>query len=102
MSCHINSYLEGNIARITFEFRDNSDDSLVDPSTVSIIIEEPDGTQTTYVYGTDAELVRDGVGEFHFNLAGDQTGTYWYRIESTGTGQAATESRIMFTAGHFA
>lgn len=45
--------------------------TLVDPGTVTAEVKPPTGTNTTYTYGTSAELTRDSQGRFRlvFDLA---------------------------------
>lgn len=42
----------------------NSDGDAYDPTTVEIIVAQPDGTETTYVYDTDDEVVKNGTGDY--------------------------------------
>ena len=60
-----------------------------DPTTLTFKMREPDGTVTTYVSGTDAELVKDSTGNFHVNWPIAKVGKYYYRWIGTG---AAAES----------
>lgn len=80
MSCE--DYIVGQRPRFDFQIRD--DHVLTDPTTLTFKFEKPDGVETTYIYGTDAELVRDSVGKFHVELTLDQAGTWIWRQESTG------------------
>ena len=48
---------------------------------------EPDGTVTSYLEGTDAELVKDGAGLFHVDWLLAQVGKHYFRW--IGTGAAA-------------
>ncbi|RJX20811.1 MAG: hypothetical protein C4570_03380 [Ammonifex sp.] len=85
--------MKGKLIRLSLAFTDASD-AAVDPTTVSVRIRPPDGVKATYVYGVDAELVRDGVGNYHFDLSLEQYGMYGYYAWSTGTGQAAAHGEI--------
>lgn len=75
-------YIVGQRPRFDFQIRD--DHVLVDPSTLTFMFEKPDGVVTTYVYGVDAELVKDATGKFHVELTLDQAGTWIWRQESIG------------------
>lgn len=81
----------------TTPFTDKSTDTATDPDVVRFRVRKPDGTVTSYVYGTDAEVVRDGTGDYHMLVrpaAGEQ-GTWRWRIEaetSTGVAMAAEEA----------
>lgn len=80
---------------VAHAFTDESTGVAIDPDAVSITIKAPDGTVTSYVYGTDIEVVRDGVGLYHMDVDANQAGTWFYRFESTGVGQAAEERRFI-------
>lgn len=67
-----------------------------DPSTLMFIMREPDGTETPYVYGTDAELVKDSTGNFHVDWPITQAGRHLYRW--VGTGAAAEAGQAEFYA----
>lgn len=86
------TYDIGDLARLTATF--TMDGAAVDPSTVSLIVKAPDGTLTTKVYGTDAELERTATGVYRMDLTITQAGTYRYRWVSTGTGKAAEEGQF--------
>lgn len=85
----------GDLARLDAEFSDLAG-APIDPTTVTFKIKEPDNTVTTYVFGTDAELVKDATGLYHVDWPVTQSGAHNWRYESTGTGQAAEEA--IFTA----
>jgi hypothetical protein len=80
MSCE--DYIVGQRPRFDFQIRDAG--VLVDPTTLNFAFEKPDATVTTYVYGTDAELVKDATGKYHVELTLDQSGWWSWRQESTG------------------
>lgn len=84
---------QGSLARVSALFK-NASGTLVDPSTVSFKLLKPDGTVVTKVYLTDVELVRDSLGTFHIDVSVPDWGTWWYRWESTGQGQAAADGRL--------
>lgn len=86
----MNSYHVGDKVRCTgtFETAAGTD---TDPSAVLFKVETPSGTQTTYTYGTDAELVKSATGIYYVDVNCTEAGTWHYRFYSTGTGQAASE-----------
>jgi hypothetical protein len=49
-----------------------------DPAALTLSITDPSSNVVTYVYLTDAELVRDGVGAFHLDLTIDELGLWTY------------------------
>lgn len=51
----------------------------VDPDVVEFSYRIGNGAITTYVYGVDPELVRDGVGNYHVDIdSEDKQGTWTY------------------------
>lgn len=59
------AYKVGDTVRLFGHFEGLSGD--FDPDEVSIVITSPDGDVTTYVHGTDVEVVRDDEGDFHLD-----------------------------------
>ena len=43
----------------------DADRPLVDPTSLTVKVTRPDGTSTTYVYGTDAAIVRTATGTYY-------------------------------------
>ncbi len=72
----------GQQVRITGTFKDSSG-TLTNPTSVSFSYKEG-GTTTTYVYGTDAELVRDSTGVYHVDITPAAAGRIEWRLWSTG------------------
>ena len=58
-----------------------------DPTALSFVMRAPDGAETTYLWGTDDELVNDSTGNFHVDWPVAQAGRHHYRW--IGTGAAA-------------
>lgn len=81
--------------RIAINYQD--DDGVdVDPDGVTFKLMSPRGTITTYVYGTDAELVRLNTGDYHVDVTPTESGRWHWRWISTGTGKAtATEGTLV-------
>jgi hypothetical protein len=67
-----------------------------DPSTsIAFRIRNPNKVVTSYVYITDAEVVRDDAGDYHVDLALSLPGEYWYRWEGVGTtAPGVSEGRV--------
>jgi len=70
---------------VTFTDDDYTD---IDPTTVTIKIMSPIGGLTTYVYGTDDEMVKTSTGDYHVDYVPNRAGRWSYRWESTGSGTA--------------
>lgn len=86
-------YDKGTTVRCRAEFRDTSD-ALQDPTTVSVTIRTPGDVNTTYVYGTDGEVVKSATGMYYIDVDANAHGRWYYRWFSTGTGQAAKEKEF--------
>lgn len=82
-------YAEGTEVRVSALFTVAG--TPTDPTTVTAIIRDPDGVETTYLYGTDAELVKDSTGAYHVDVDADVAGRWVYRFAGTGTAQAALD-----------
>lgn len=55
-----------------------------DPTTLSLTVTDPTGSATVYIYGTDAELVKDSVGNYHADLLPTLAGRWAYLWGGTG------------------
>lgn len=88
----MNEYDKGDKIRCRASFY--LDGTLTDPAGIVFKFLDPDGTETSYTYGTDAELVKDSTGSYHVDVDGTTSGTWAYRWESTGGAQAADESEF--------
>ncbi len=71
-----------------------SDDVVLDPTTVTVRVKTPSGAERSYVYGTDAGVIRDSLGNFHFDLDLTESGDWYYRWIGTGACVAASEATI--------
>jgi uncharacterized protein YfaS (alpha-2-macroglobulin family) len=89
----IRVYQEGDLVRATGVFK-NAADVAIDPTTVRFKFTKPNGVQTTYLYLTDVQLVRDSTGNYHVDISADLPGEWYYRWESTGNGQAAEDHQF--------
>lgn len=72
------------VVTATFE---NAAGTKVDPSTIKADVTEPDGTATTYTYGSSPELVKSTTGIYVLTISLDAAGPWYGRVYSTGTGQ---------------
>ena len=81
------TYDKGDYVRLTGTWRDDAN-ALVDPTTVTLKIQNPDGTITSITYDSGA-VVRDSVGVFHYDFLPSTFGSYVYRWEGTGNAIAS-------------
>ena len=87
------AYDKGDLVRCTGTFT-NSAGNPVDPTTVTFKVRDPPLNEMEYVYGVDAEVVRDDQGIYHVDVSVDESGRWRYHWQSTGTGQAAGEAEF--------
>lgn len=87
--------------RVTVTFQDE-DGVAIDPATVTLKTLSPCGTETSYVYGTDAEVQRQSAGLYLGDITPDRAGRWRFRWESTGTGQTTViEDSFIVQASKF-
>lgn len=88
-------YSPGQLVRLELECR-NTSGALDDPSVLTLTVEQPGESPTTYTYGEDDEIVRDAKGEYHFDLTIPSTGRQvTYRWTASGA-VADTFERTVF------
>ena len=95
-----NAYDQKDLVRCTATWT-NSAGVNVDPTAVIFKFMNPAGTITTYTYGVDAALVKEETGVYHVDIDASASGTWYYRFESTGTGQAADEAQFEIYESEF-
>lgn len=94
-----NTHDKGDLVRLKGMFTDQDGD-LYDPSTVTVKFKSPSGVVTTRVYGTD-DVTRVSVGIYTTDVNVDEVGTWHYRFESSGVGQAAEENKFYIDESEF-
>jgi hypothetical protein len=82
----------GSIVPITGTFR-NAASTLTDPTTITLIVRDPDDELTTYIYPDDLSRVSQGTYRLTALLL-DKSGTWFYRWEGTGAVEAIDEGAI--------
>jgi hypothetical protein len=65
-----------------------------DPSAVSLFLTDPTGVVTLYTY--PAQVVRDGVGQYHYTFTASKSGVWAYKWQGTGA-VIATSPDTKFT-----
>jgi hypothetical protein len=95
-----NLYDYGAEVRCTGTFKQGGTNA--DPAVIKFdYIDPATGSVVTYVYVTDAELVRSATGVYYVDLAAATAGDWWYRFYSTGTGKAAREKMFQVRTSQF-
>lgn len=85
-----NSYIIGNQIKLSASFTNNAG-SLVNPTSVSLVIKKPDRTIETIT------PTNDSTGKYHFNYTPTMVGDYCYRFEATGSVVAASQNQFKIT-----
>ena len=88
------TYDYGDQVRVTCTFT-NLAGSAADPTGITFKWRTPAGTTSSYVYGTDAELVKSATGIYYVDLTLNVEGTWYYRFEGTGALVAADEGHLL-------
>lgn len=96
----INSYTIGKAVRATATIRDFNS-ALIDPTALVFKILDPSSVITSYTYGVDPEVVRDGVGVYHIDFEVTEKGTWYYRCEATGNVVVAEEHELLGAESKF-
>lgn len=92
-------YAVGALVRVSAWFVSDGQD--VDPSAVQVSIRTPAGVITHHVHGTDAQVVRDSTGRYHYDVSVTASGDWYYRWLGSGTYQAADEQVFKVTSSQF-
>lgn len=95
-----NTYDVGDVVRIQAAF-DNAASVPVDPGVVTFKIKTPAGTTTTYVYGTDAAVVKTGTGRYYVDYVATMEGRHEVRYAGTVSNIAAGESHFFVAESMF-
>ena len=85
-----NTHDVGDVVRLTGTFK-NQAGAFVDPGGVRVRVKNPLGTATVYVFGVDAGVIKDSVGNYHLDIDADQEGVWFYRWEGITTNKGAGE-----------
>ena len=88
----VNSFISGDTVRFAVTFSLSGTNT--DPTTVTFRRKDPNKVVRSYIYNTDTEVVRSGIGAYRIDLQLDLPGEWWYRWESTGIAPGAAESRV--------
>lgn len=87
--------------RLTNTYTDNAGD-YVDPTTVTLYVQDPAGNQSSYVYGTDTEMGRSSAGNYYADITMTSGGRWFYRWLTTGDGTTiANEGDVLVQRSPF-
>lgn len=85
------NYDIGDLVRLMVTFQ-NSTGTYVDPSTLILLIQLPDGTKLQRDY--PGQVTKTATGQFQYDYLAAASGVHYFRWEGTGTGQGAAESEF--------
>jgi len=96
----MSTYDVGDAVRITNTFT-NLAGTATDPTTITVKVKTPANIETTYVYLTDAAVVRTSTGVYYIDVSLTEAGVWAYRFVGTGTVKAAKEGTFIVDYSHF-
>lgn len=79
----------------------NTSSAAADPTTVVFKYRARGGTIVSYAYSTDAQLVRDSLGNYHVDLSLTVPGLWEYEFLGTGTVAQATNGSFLVSPNAF-
>jgi hypothetical protein len=89
----LTNYIVGDKPTLKATFK-NSSDAVGDPTAVVFVIKEPDGTRTTYTYGTDAEITNPSVGVYQVAWEITQRGHHQFTFDGSGSLEAVGDGEF--------
>lgn len=89
-----NTYTKGQTVRMTGTFKVGG--VATDPTTVSLTVETPAGTQTTYTYALGT-VTKSATGIYYKDVALSVAGEWCYGWTGTGTAAGFDDARISVT-----
>lgn len=92
----MNHYVQGQLVRVYMRFKDD-DGALADPTSVTLKVENPAGTVSTYTYA-GGHITKESTGVYFYDIDANQAGRWYYRTVGAGALQAAGQDSFMVTA----
>ena len=71
-----------------------------DPTTVTLLVEDPNGTETTYTYAL-GQITKAATGSYYKEVQMSTSGTWHYRWVGTGTCAAVDEGYLYIRDSEF-
>lgn len=93
------AYFSHNTVRLSCAFTVNG--VATDPTTVTLNVQDPAGVVTSYTYA-GAQIAKDSVGNYHYDLNVVTQGAWLYEFIGTGTCIAASEGSFTVSLSVFA
>jgi hypothetical protein len=99
-----NDYDVGDLVRCSAEFKD-AQGEYVDPDVVIFKVRILGQPITTHTYDSEnqdiGDIIREDEGRYYIDVPASSSGTWYYRFESTGEGQAAEEQPFVVVESKF-
>jgi hypothetical protein len=93
--------LVGDAVRVDFSFTLLGTTTVADPAVVMVIHRDPLLEETVYIYQTDDEVTRLGVGQYRFEtIIGNEPRTHWFRTLGSGDVDKAQEVSVVVTESY--
>jgi hypothetical protein len=89
-----NSYAKNQVVRISVSF--TASGVATDPTTVTLVVQNPAGTETTYTYAA-SEITKSATGAYYKDVTGNVEGDWYYWWYGTGTCGAADQGWFTVT-----
>lgn len=93
-----NYYEKGETVRITGTF--TVSDVATDPTTVTLKVQNPAGTETTYTYAA-GEITKSATGVYYKDISLTTSGYWYYSWIGTGTVVSADEDYLFVKPSEF-
>lgn len=71
----------------------------VDPTDITLVVREPDGTSTTYAFNGSPALNKENTGRYYADVTLDAAGLWKYRLAWTGAAIGAEEGVLHVRKG---
>jgi hypothetical protein len=89
-----NEYKKNQEVRVSVAFTKSS--VATDPTTVTLVVQDPTGTETTYTYAAGA-VSKSATGGYYKDVAGSLAGDYYYWWYGTGACVASAQGWFTIT-----
>lgn len=72
-----------------------------DPTAIVLKVQTPNGTETTWTYGVDSQVVKTATGDYYAYWTIDAAGTHYFKWSGTGALVGANETSFIGRATQF-
>jgi hypothetical protein len=98
----INIYQLETTVQLQVSFTNIGSGAAVDPGAVTLWLQDPNGSQTSYTY-SGGQVVRTGTGQYYCNVTPDLAGRWTYKWQGTTPAEVSSpDSYFIVRASAFA